>query len=490
RKLLILLAVVFLSFSLKAYAQDADGEKYGPHLECEMCHKEADPEDDPFIFKFKPNTTDINPRTGKPLPGTSAICLGCHGNDTTSDIEAPYIDLSRSHPVGVVSEKVKLPYDAVGFEGDQENISCLSCHDHHPDNPNPKYLRWPAGEEGDTIGEFCIHCHKDKGTHDEFDNSHGDCLMCHSIHDGEKEVIFRNKQNRKTVNPHTGKPFNRVASLCMSCHARKPGGKGILPLNMEHSHPIDIKPKKVKLPPEAKGFPGEEEKITCTSCHNQHPANKNFKYLRWPTKSSFYMSVVCAKCHQDKADPTGKGEGAHGECALCHDVHGGEGPVMLTEIPNTTTINPSTGKPFKRTGTLCLACHAPEPDGTGYKIIHLEHSHPIGVKPKRATLPPESKGFIGEEEDLTCRSCHDQHPSNTNYKYIRWKIETKEDIVNFCSRCHPYYRKRLEEKILTINQTKVGIHFNKFENLDGYLKFLDKIDRNQGAVIPRDSGLK
>ncbi len=131
--------------------------------------------------------------------------------------------------------------------------------------------------------------------------------------------------------------------------------------------------------------------------------------------------------------------GPHDDCTLCHGVHTGQGPVILTETPNTTTINPRTGKPLKRIGQLCLACHAEEPDGAGYRPVDLNHTHPVGFTPNSAkvVLPPEAKGFAGEEEDLTCNGCHNQHPANTNYMYLRWPSDGGENLPKFCVNCHP-----------------------------------------------------
>ncbi len=131
--------------------------------------------------------------------------------------------------------------------------------------------------------------------------------------------------------------------------------------------------------------------------------------------------------------------GPHDDCTLCHGVHSGQGPVILTEAPNYTTINPKTGKPMKRIGALCLACHAEEPDGAGYRPVDLNHTHPVGFRPDptKVVLPAESRGFPGEEEDLTCNGCHNQHPSNTNYMYLRWPSDDGGDLSKFCVHCHP-----------------------------------------------------
>ncbi len=136
--------------------------------------------------------------------------------------------------------------------------------------------------------------------------------------------------------------------------------------------------------------------------------------------------------------------GPHDDCTLCHGVHTGQGPVILTETPNTTSLNPRTGQPFKRIGTLCLACHAEEPDGAGYRPIDLSRTHPVGFKPdpKKVVLPDPSKGWPGEEEDLTCLGCHNQHPSNENYMYLRFTTNGGDDMPMFCGKCHPEKSRR------------------------------------------------
>ncbi|MFQ5646987.1 MAG: hypothetical protein ACE5GM_08665 [bacterium] len=140
--------------------------------------------------------------------------------------------------------------------------------------------------------------------------------------------------------------------------------------------------------------------------------------------------------------------GPHDDCTLCHGVHTGQGPVILQEPPNTTTINPRTGQPMKRIGSLCLACHTEEPDGAGYRPIDLAHTHPVGFTPgpRLVVLPDEAKGFPGEEEDIVCTSCHNQHPANTNYRYLRWPSDGGNYLPMFCMHCHPEKGKPLERE--------------------------------------------
>jgi predicted CXXCH cytochrome family protein len=446
---------------------------YAAHEECGMCHRDKKPDEgDPYEFVIEPNLKEINPRTGKPLSGSSGLCMGCHTESPVGEEEGPPVNLNTIHPVGIVPTKVGMPEEAMGFQGESEKISCMSCHDPHPDNKKHKQLRW-SSKNGEDMAKFCVRCHLNEGYSET--GSHADCTLCHSVHNGHREILFTEIPNRTTINPRTGKPMKRIASYCLACHAAEPDGTGYLVVDLRQSHPVGIKPKKVKLADHLKGFPGEEEDITCTSCHDHHPRNKNFKYLRWSVKGTYYLNTMCQQCHPEMGNA--EGTGPHGQCALCHANHTGQGPYMLSEMLNNNTKNPSTGKPFGEIGQVCLACHAKEPDGTGYKVINLENSHPISIKPKKATLPRESVGFPEQNGRLVCVSCHDQHPSNTNYKYLRWSVKTRKEVLAFCLRCHPYYEEKLAEKMLHIDQTRIGIHFNKFRSVKEYLKYLDSIKR-------------
>lgn len=130
------------------------------------------------------------------------------------------------------------------------------------------------------------------------------------------------------------------------------------------------------------------------------------------------------------------GEG-HEECALCHGAHTAVGPGLLTTKPDTTTINPATGAALGRIDSICMACHAEEPNGLGYRPVSMDHTHPSGVTPRKVILPEEAKGFKGEEEMLTCMGCHDPHPSNPNYMYLRGPIVSAGNTQAFCVWCHP-----------------------------------------------------
>ncbi|MBI5787920.1 MAG: tetratricopeptide repeat protein [Candidatus Schekmanbacteria bacterium] len=117
----------------------------------------------------------------------------------------------------------------------------------------------------------------------------------------------------------------------------------------------------------------------------------------------------------------------HTYCRLCHEIPS-QGTFKSYVEVETDRINPFTGKPFERIESICTSCHT---------STHM--AHPVGIipNPEKVVLPPEARGFRGEENKLTCLGCHNQHPDNPNYKYLRWSTDGGQDKAKFCVRCHP-----------------------------------------------------
>ncbi len=129
------------------------------------------------------------------------------------------------------------------------------------------------------------------------------CTGCHSIHEAQGKIIFAVKENRVDKNPRTGKPFGGVTALCLGCHdTSKKGGMDIKPIFAHKSHPfgIDKVNRKVASVPRELLRNGRFE---CVSCHDPHPSNPNYKYLRVDTKDGAQMDRFCSMCHPAKVDP-------------------------------------------------------------------------------------------------------------------------------------------------------------------------------------------
>jgi predicted CXXCH cytochrome family protein len=131
-----------------------------------------------------------------------------------------------------------------------------------------------------------------------------ECTGCHALHTAkESNLIFAVDANRKDVNPKTKQPYGGITALCLGCHeSPEKGGQGIKPIDGHMSHPYGIS----SINPKVARVPGEllrDGKFECISCHDPHPSNPNYKYLRIDTANGSKMNIFCAACHPMKADP-------------------------------------------------------------------------------------------------------------------------------------------------------------------------------------------
>ena len=117
------------------------------------------------------------------------------------------------------------------------------------------------------------------------------------------------KPNTKFVNAKTNQPFTGSTAICLACHQEeKHGGQGYLPITTHFAHPYglaSINPKKAKVPA---ALLTDGSRFECMGCHDPHPSNVNYKYLRADSgKKGEKMDAFCGVCHSSKADPsTGK----------------------------------------------------------------------------------------------------------------------------------------------------------------------------------------
>lgn len=127
------------------------------------------------------------------------------------------------------------------------------------------------------------------------------CVGCHGIHNAKGDIIFAVEPNTKSINPKTKKPFTGTTALCLGCHETiDKGGMGIAAVSSKHSHPYGVTPN-----PKVATVPGvflRDGHLECVGCHDPHPSNVNYKYLRVDTAKGAKMGDFCSMCHASKAD--------------------------------------------------------------------------------------------------------------------------------------------------------------------------------------------
>ncbi len=122
------------------------------------------------------------------------------------------------------------------------------------------------------------------------------CVECHSIHTAKGKAILAVAPNTQEKNPATGAGAAGDQALCLGCHNED---QGIMPIHLSSTHPVGMKPNKVKVPAELLRDDGT---LGCASCHNPHPSNPNYKYLQGTVAKGSELGKFCAMCHPAQAD--------------------------------------------------------------------------------------------------------------------------------------------------------------------------------------------
>jgi len=133
--------------------------------------------------------------------------------------------------------------------------------------------------------------------------AHGDlqCVGCHNVHDAKGPFIFDVAPAVNAMPKDSVDPKDSIAALCLGCHGNPDkGGMGILEIDAHKSHPWGkrINKKVAKVPDELL----RNGVMDCVSCHDPHPSNPNYKYLRVDTKKGTEMRMFCILCHPAKGD--------------------------------------------------------------------------------------------------------------------------------------------------------------------------------------------
>jgi predicted CXXCH cytochrome family protein len=160
------------------------------------------------------------------------------------------------------------------------------------------------------------------------------CAGCHSLHAAKTgEAIFAVAPNTKYLNPKTKQAYTGVTALCLGCHQdTDKGGQGFAPVSQHLSHPFSVdsvNPRIARVPPELL----KNGKFECMGCHDPHPSNPYYKYLRVDTKGGKNTDAFCAVCHGGKADPSVAAE----KVAFFNSIGNEGGAVPLPPAPKGTT---------------------------------------------------------------------------------------------------------------------------------------------------------
>ncbi len=128
------------------------------------------------------------------------------------------------------------------------------------------------------------------------------CKGCHSLHYAKGAIIAEVAPNPKALPEGASRSAKSVSAFCLGCHAdADKGGMGILPISAHTTHPFGSRVnRKVANVPDGLLRDGVME---CVSCHDPHPSNPNYKYLRVDTgKDGSNMAAFCDVCHPAKVD--------------------------------------------------------------------------------------------------------------------------------------------------------------------------------------------
>lgn len=318
----------------------------------------------------------------KPVREKCTSCHDPHASDFAKNLAKRPAELCTSchTKLGDTIEAAKYKHRPI------EKGGCVTCHD-------------PHGGAGATllkkdVPALCVGCHKTDGAffakkHMGYPVEKARCTSCHDPHASSQAALLSDNVHQPVakkacgqchVAPTSAKPFavkGEGAGLCKMCHAERIGA--MMGKNRLH----------------AAVLAGDG----CLSCHTPHAS-------REPRLVKGNLVAVCGTCHADTIrrqdnTPTKHPPMQKGQCAACHDPHGGDAALLFTNADGIA---------------LCGKCHDWQRHST----------HPIGEKhkdPRNANLTME------------CLSCHRAH--GTEYKHMSPYPET----TALCTKCHEKYRR-------------------------------------------------
>lgn len=182
-------------------------------------------------------------------------------------------------------------------------------------------------------------------------------------------------------------PTKPIVTNCLSCHPT------------EDHHPVNVAPGEIKV---AAGWPLENGKMTCATCHDEHPDDQasTDRMLRGGHPAT--VKEFCYRCHESTVNttrqsphPTDGKPAADGSCSACHS---GRPAAGATLAESRLRLEPTR---------VCVVCHEGEVH-TGTKA-HLGKQLERPIDPKVAAEFP-----LTADGTIACWTCHDVHNSAVN----------------------------------------------------------------------------
>ncbi|MEW6413175.1 MAG: cytochrome c3 family protein [Candidatus Zixiibacteriota bacterium] len=337
-----------------------------------------------------------------------AICGECHDGVLTGEGQKPHM------PV---------------VTGD-----CSGCHEvHGSDNA--------ALVKADDA-TLCLGCHKDFAqSRDAAANVHAaldDCLGCHKPHEGIAEKLLRapvvelcagcHEPDREALNAASGhQPY--MTGECSDCHLphfsdtpHLVRGEGAAPCLVCH---VDIEKRLSMDVPHA---PAVDE---CQGCHVPHYSKDNLHLL------SARPNELCSSCHDYESLDLQKEfvhtPAAQGDCAGCHNPHGGNQPKLVTGRMTKVDVGGlMVGQLPKLSGIsadLCYTCH----DDLKEEFRRQNAHAPVAqgeCDACHAAHGSDNVGFVVAAAPDLCVTCHDVDDALTT-AHDGYDITTAD-----CLECH------------------------------------------------------
>jgi predicted CXXCH cytochrome family protein len=431
-----------------AAAAEETKEERGSTLprRCGVCHLDRIQDEPRGLFNF------LSLRTSS-AAGEDEMCYSCHNGPVRDSRRGIWSGLQHRSDGRFVEP------------GSGVRASCGNCHDPHVQTAGvTTFMRFRKN-----YSAHCLKCHPGRGrassrnhptsagTGKDSGGKIPTCFSCHTVHRASGRSLIRQ---------------STAVGLCASCHGDNPSVKGYGPGDDTHTttkkgplcttcHAVHQAPQDNLLRGDAASgalcldchenhssrdgargnHPILSGRVGCLSCHRTHNAARMGENTVLLAQQPDLLDTLCRECHardfpgeEEWGHPVGVeiGEQSRGRlsklvryggvitgksevlCLSCHTSHGG--------VEDTAGL-------VVRPQALCLYCHSEQnslaPGSASFG------THPISVRPERATVSPSflaSGGVTGPKGEIICLTCHTAHGGDKGLVLPRQEYS--------CTLCH------------------------------------------------------